>query len=243
MDSSSVELGVLEKVPPWKLHHRYFPSKVGGFPAWLNLESLPTPKDLQCPTCGDPESFLLQMYAEEDASDPSGSSFHRTVYVFVCRRSSCVKPGLTRSIIVLRCGLPRKNEFYAESPPSEDPDAKDPELRNPICAFCGCLAPNTCSSCKKLFYCSRSHQILAWKTGHKQECSVIQSDPSVLRGGFTRNSTVTFAEYEIQSEPEEIGEAVPARSTAERNDDFKRVTASLKPELNGVPVEELEKYW
>lgn len=238
---SDVELGFLEKVPLWKLHHRYFPSKIGGFPAWLDLQNLPLPQVLQCPSCGEPTSFLMQMYAEEDASDPSGGSFHRTIFVFACRRSSCIKPGLSKSVIILRCGLPRKNDFYGQEPAIEDPDAKDPEVKNPLCSVCGCLAPNTCSSCKKTFYCSRSHQILAWKSGHKEECVKIKGDPEVLRGEPIK-SKVVFAEYELISEPEDPSDGVKLKSEEERNEEYKDTVSKLKPELNGVEASELEKY-
>ncbi|XP_055335697.1 LOW QUALITY PROTEIN: programmed cell death protein 2-like [Paramacrobiotus metropolitanus] len=238
---SSVELGFAEEVPTWKLHHRYFPSKIGGFPAWLDLHSLPAPRDLQCPVCSEPTSFLLQMYATEN--DANAQNFHRTIFVFACRKTACTTPGLSKSFIVLRCGLPRVNSMYSDEPPAEDPAAADPLIKHPLCAVCGCLAPNTCASCKKSFYCSRSHQILAWKNGHKEECEKIRGDATIQRGEPVRNSAVTFAEYEIVAESEEAQDPPnTTKSDQEKASEYKNAVEKLKPELNDVGVDELETF-
>ena len=88
------------------------------------------------------------MYAEEDESDPTGGSFHRTVFLFACRKSDCMKPGLSKSVLALRCGLPKINPFYAEIPATEDSNAME-EINHPLC---GCSAPSQCFACKKTFY-------------------------------------------------------------------------------------------
>lgn len=58
---SSVDLGFLEKCEPWLLKNKFFPSKVGGLPAWLELENLPDIKDLQCKQCQNELVFLCQV--------------------------------------------------------------------------------------------------------------------------------------------------------------------------------------
>lgn len=40
-----------------------------------------------------------------------------------------------------------------------------------LCRVCGCLGPKTCSRCHKAHYCSKEHQTLDWRLGHKQACT------------------------------------------------------------------------
>ena len=58
---SSVDLGFLEPCEEWLLANKFFRSKVGGKPAWLELENLPAVKDLLCGECGEPCVFLCQV--------------------------------------------------------------------------------------------------------------------------------------------------------------------------------------
>jgi pre-rRNA-processing protein TSR4 len=44
-----------------QLARRYFPSKLGGRPAWLNPRDLPPTEHLTCDTCQTPLRFLLQV--------------------------------------------------------------------------------------------------------------------------------------------------------------------------------------
>ena len=62
-----VDLGFIE-LPEnsWILHRNYFPSKVGGKPAWLHPESLPSSKTMCCSKCLKPLIFLLQLYAPNE---------------------------------------------------------------------------------------------------------------------------------------------------------------------------------
>lgn len=67
------------------LSNRYFPSKLGGQPAWLELEALPSVAQLQCKQCHSQKAFLCQLYAAfEDEYN-----FHRSIYVFLCRNAEC----------------------------------------------------------------------------------------------------------------------------------------------------------
>ena len=69
------DLGFLE-IPEhsWTLHRNYFPSKIGGKPAWLNPIALPKPESIICQVCKDPLVFLLQVYAPIESQS---HSFHR----------------------------------------------------------------------------------------------------------------------------------------------------------------------
>ena len=41
-----------------------------------------------------------------------------------------------------------------------------------VCAWCYLRGPgmNACGKCRHRFYCSREHQVLDWKNGHKRWC-------------------------------------------------------------------------
>lgn len=124
-----VELGFLEK-PDAKtdLTSAHFPSKVGGKPAWLELQQLPSPEQLACNVCKKPMVLLIQLYAPMRKRPPS---YHRSVYVFMCRDRACHQRGGGRlAFKVLRSQLPQTNEFYEFSACSDsdsDLDANCPE--------------------------------------------------------------------------------------------------------------------
>ncbi|XP_045451337.1 SET domain-containing protein SmydA-8 [Melitaea cinxia] len=40
----------------------------------------------------------------------------------------------------------------------------------PVCEVCQKPASQTCGGCKLVYYCSRAHQKLGWKEGHKSKC-------------------------------------------------------------------------
>ena len=112
MASSSledVELGFAEKPEDLStLTSPYFPSKIGGKPAWLDPR-LPVPEDLVCRKCSKPRVFLLQVYAPVDDLT---HCYHRTLYIFCCREPSCHSRNYTEPFLVLRCNLPQTNPFY-----------------------------------------------------------------------------------------------------------------------------------
>ncbi|XP_029450069.1 programmed cell death protein 2 [Rhinatrema bivittatum] len=199
----TVELGFLEEAAAWRLRSPYFPSKVGGQPAWLGEAGLPGPKELSCRHCCQPCAFLLQVYAPVSGRP---ECFHRSILVFCCREATCYSPGDSRCFRVFRNQLPRKNETYSYDPPLEEPPLEGPtcvdvQLRSgvPLCRICGCLGPKTCAKCHKAHYCSRDHQILDWKAGHKQYCCR-QSD---WFSTAVPDHKFLFPTYEIVIEPEE----------------------------------------
>ncbi|XP_024600653.1 programmed cell death protein 2 isoform X2 [Neophocaena asiaeorientalis asiaeorientalis] len=173
MASGSVglaELGFVEAAPAWRLRSDQFPSKVGGRPAWLGAAGLPGPAGLACALCGRPLAFLLQVYAPLPGR---ADAFHRGLFLFCCRTPPCCA-----GLRVFRNQLPRRNDFYAYEPPSDDPPPETGEsvclqLESGahLCRVCGCLGPKTCSRCHKAHYCSKEHQTLDWRLGHKQACT------------------------------------------------------------------------
>lgn len=119
-DEELVRLGLVEEPEvPEALISKFFPSKVGGKPAWLIPRPLPEREDLLCSatphgeTCGRSLAFLMQVYAPLMDGEPE--SFHRTLFVFCCRNKTC--QGKQGSAKVLRSQLPRQNDFYSYEAP------------------------------------------------------------------------------------------------------------------------------
>ncbi len=152
--------------PDW---HEWDGGKVGGKPVWLNTKVLPPRALLDCASCQEPLSFILQIYCPLD--DPP-EAFHRVLYVFACRKPRCAGPGCAK---VLRCQLPQQNPLYVYDPSfSKRANVQAAVSREAqatkTCAVCGQGATKVCSRCKSLSYCSRAHQKEGWKAGHKQVC-------------------------------------------------------------------------
>ena len=173
---SSVELGFLE--PPQDVgvgmhatldYRDWDGGSVGGKPSWLDPSCLPKPSSFRCESCGEPLTFLLQIYAPLD--DIAGA-FHRSVYVFCCRNGACLQK--SSGLLALRCQLPQENSFYpsdpGEAPAAPAPEAAAPLVRRRLCGVCGCPGDSCCSKCKNAWYCCRSHQLAHWKGGHKALC-------------------------------------------------------------------------
>ncbi|XP_043855613.1 programmed cell death protein 2 isoform X2 [Dromiciops gliroides] len=203
-----VELGFAVEAPGWRLRSEQFPSKVGGRPAWLSECGLPGPAELACPLCRRPLAFLLQLYAPlPDRAD----AFHRSLLVFCCREPPCCA-----ALRVFRNQLPRKNDHYPYEPPSEEPpdeedDSLSLQLRSGVhlCRVCGCLGPKVCSKCHKAHYCSKDHQILDWKLGHKQSCTTsdeaLEADLDSIAKHESREDEI-FQKFKTQIalEPDQI---------------------------------------
>ncbi|XP_033325956.2 zinc finger protein RP-8 [Megalopta genalis] len=190
-----VDLGFVEKCDAWRLECRFFPSKVGGKPAWLNLRDIPGEKDLRCEYCQEPCIFLCQIYAPYEDNE---TAFHRTIYVFICKKPECCKLNENGNLKVFRSQLPRTNEFYSSEPPVEEPDWRT-DLNTSkwvkTCQVCGIYASNHCSKCKQVNYCCRIHQVFDWKSTHKESCGTNRY--------VVTNSKILFPEYEIIIETED----------------------------------------
>ena len=275
MASSSVEeveLGFAEDAEDYsKLTSAYFPSKIGGKPAWLDPR-LPIPEDLVCKKCNKPRVFLLQLYAPIDHMI---HCYHRTLYIFCCREPLCHSRSCAEPFLVLRCTLPQfgpqSNSSKIVGVPGDggvinskdgnnstnsienngcltdahddsvseaitdtlhsagdaafsncgDKDQQQKGLESnlsllpPLCIVCGCSGPKRCFKCHSLNYCSREHQVIHWKAGHKKHCGdekqPITSDEA---GG------ILFKEFEIVTEPELPIKITPEKSEEERLKDY-----------------------
>ena len=117
MNPTNVDLGFLETdYEAWEVESRFFPSKVGGKPAWLDLKYLPAVSEMLCPDCQMPRKFLLQVYAPDNNSS---QAFHRTIFLFICTTNSCWTESDRSPVLVLRSQLCRDNDYYPSSPPEE----------------------------------------------------------------------------------------------------------------------------
>ncbi len=108
-------IGFVEPCDARLLSRQFFPSKVGGAPAWLHPVDVPTAKQLKCLYTREPLDFLLQVYAPVD-EEPT--AFHRSVFLFVSPHGGDAhRPGAARAF---RSQLPRVNPFYPDEPADED---------------------------------------------------------------------------------------------------------------------------
>ena len=162
--------------------------KVGGKPSWLNPCQLPLPEQLRCKCCSSPMTFLLQIYCPLDDVE---NAFHRSLYIFVCKKKNCVDSG---SIKCLRCQLGRENEYYPYISKSAKTieNVKVSAVQPKLCNLCGCRAPSVCSKCKLVSYCTREHQAKDWKN-HKRCCAV----PLKTVEASTGSNTCTFPEFDL----------------------------------------------
>ncbi|XP_035685421.1 programmed cell death protein 2-like [Branchiostoma floridae] len=197
--ASSVDLGFVEETDSWRLLSRFFPSKVGGKPAWLALKSVPTACELDCGVCGKPTVFLLQVYSPR--TDQT-TCFHRTVFVFCCRNPPCHARNSATPFRVYRSQLPRQNDFYDFEPPDEDTPSSEAEVLQAekeynLCCVCGCGGAKACSRCHQVRYCSKEHQVLDWRAGHKAACG---AEDGILPMARVQ---LLFPEFDLVTEPEE----------------------------------------
>ncbi|XP_068608007.1 programmed cell death protein 2 [Brachionichthys hirsutus] len=235
MSSPELVLGFLEDAPPWRLLSPQFPSKVGGKPAWLRQRGLPSFHGLECGVCRLPMAFLLQVYAPISGQD---RSFHRTLFLFCCKRPECYASGDGRCMKVFRSQLPRKNEFYPYDPPPEEEPPSDsepdpgvlPVSGVKLCWVCGCPGNKACSRCHTVTYCGKHHQTLHWKQTHRKECCSPEAS-------IVTSSPFLFPESELVTEPEE--EEVDENDTKEAEEDEGVECPSLAEPLADTDLEEM----
>ncbi|CAI4228841.1 unnamed protein product [Auanema sp. JU1783] len=194
----------LEPESLYSLRSHYLPlGKIGGRPSWLSPKNIPTSSQLECQSCKKAMCFLIQIYATKD--DDPVHSFHRTLFVFVCRNPECSKPNDASNLKVFRCVLPRKNPFYSENnamDPDLDGDVPDPYYpadAPKLCRTCGCYASKKCAKCGEAWYCCRDHQSLDWVTGHRTNCGTPASETDIPKN--PANSFV-FKEFGIELDQE-----------------------------------------
>uniref|UniRef100_A0A5B6ZFT3 Putative programmed cell death protein 2 isoform X3 n=1 Tax=Davidia involucrata TaxID=16924 RepID=A0A5B6ZFT3_DAVIN len=215
-----VTLGFLEKPKNWwSLLRQLFPSKAGGVPAWLDPINLPSGRSCVCDFCGEPLQFLLQVYAPLSEKE---STFHRTLFVFMCRSMSCLlqdqheqwkrQPEKAyRSVKVFRCQLAQSNPFYSSEPPRHDGTDKPSGIGAALCNWCGTWkGDKVCSSCRRARYCSEKHQAMHWRSGHKVDCPQLSISPQSSDSSPSNSSVeiqkvaskTLWPQYEIINEDE-----------------------------------------
>jgi pre-rRNA-processing protein TSR4 len=187
-DEGCVSLGYASEVHPESLHllrSKFFPSKIGGKPAWIHsaADKLPPPSAFQCRHCGLQLVFLLQVYAPLDHL--TEDAFHRSLFVFVCLNGICL--ATNNAIVVIRQQLPQCNSVYAPDPS----DPEDPECEQPFdgwqhrCCVCGIPAPLKCGGCRQLHYCSQLHQRVDW-VFHSGECAAFKAAGTLVHCTYTQ---------------------------------------------------------
>ncbi|XP_002531647.3 programmed cell death protein 2 [Ricinus communis] len=222
-EQEPVTLGFVEKPRNcWSLSRQLFPSKAGGVPAWMDPINLPSGKSNLCDICGDPLQFLLQVYAPVSGKE---STFHRTIFVFMCPSMSCLlrdqheqwkrkpeKP--SRSVKVFRCQLPRCNPFYSSEPSMHNGTDKPSTSGAMLCKWCGTWkGDKLCSKCKSARYCSQKHQVMHWCAGHKIDCQLESLSCSLVDPNSSNDeialeernkfaSNIVWPEYEVINEDE-----------------------------------------
>lgn len=85
-DKSEIDLGFAEECEPWLLANTYFPSKIGGRPAWLNLENIPMPDEMKCSQCNESLVFLCQVCP----FDAGKYSMEVKFFQFYCDEGLCI---------------------------------------------------------------------------------------------------------------------------------------------------------
>jgi pre-rRNA-processing protein TSR4 len=182
--------------------------KVGGAPVWLDPMNLPSPETLACSLCKEPMKFLLQIYCPlDDVED----AFHRTIYMFCCHRSSCVNE---KGVLVLRSQLPKDNPYYVLNPGNkraieEQAAKREPISLPPLCSLCGCVGKMQCTKCKRVNYCSKSHQKIHWKH-HKLTCGTDIKDFStdeVKKSWLFKEYDLVVSEEELKADTTEAIES------------------------------------
>ena len=100
-----------------------------------------------------------------------------------------------------------------------------PNSQSRLCIMCGCSGPKRCGRCMQAHYCSKEHQTLDWKAGHKRFCEDLASDKLTLGNlNYNPSSGVALPEYEIVTELEldltSHGNGEQERSEEERMADY-----------------------
>jgi pre-rRNA-processing protein TSR4 len=134
----------------------------------------------------------------------------------MCRDSKCCEKNLSRNFLAFRCQLARQNEFYSYDPPSDDENCLRPRAQDyvPVCVVCGVRGPKQCGKCHGRNYCSKAHQLIDWKTGHKEACTKDETNGSSC-------NRFLLPEFEVVTELEELEDEVKEKSDAERLEELK----------------------
>lgn len=206
--------------------------KIGGKPSWLNPRDLPQ-EVLSCrgPCCaedgknkGTPLCFITQLYCPAD--DVREEAFHRSLYVFACPKCCSGSSTMMQSvknatnddnggtnnpfsncIQILRCQLPKENEFYPSKGELDGEWDKhksqywakhehDDKLN--LCAVCGQRSKGKCPKQNKWFCCP-DHQKEHLRAAKKLQDETVTSIP------LEHFSSICYeSELVVEEEPQPI---------------------------------------
>lgn len=178
MDNLDIDLGFAEKNKNrFELTALHYPSKLGGRPAWLRWDKLPTSQHMQCDSCGKQLVYLCQLYVPTEKTDNNNTvSFHKMVYLFCCLHGDCYKK-THKSVKAFRSVKTESSTDVTDEDLKLKTDQellemlKTIESEQPLCNVCGCFGDKKCSSCHTFSYCSKDHQVFDWKKGgHSKTC-------------------------------------------------------------------------
>lgn len=200
------------------LHAIYFPSKVGGTPAWLD----PSVNPKQMVELNETKrrmDFLLQIYAANDVEDElNTNAFHRTIYVFTSIDGDKVfEKGKVRAV---RSQLARENEFYGTTPAPRRGVRESDDLRveEMIQAF----------EMKKRAIETKVKMTLSG--GHGSESKEDEVEDVMKMKTKNENENTVYPEFEIVVEPESDADEASCSSmdsegvVADTNDDEKKTS-------------------
>eukprot|EP01091_Cochliopodium_minus_P001048 TRINITY_DN10921_c0_g1_i1.p1 TRINITY_DN10921_c0_g1~~TRINITY_DN10921_c0_g1_i1.p1 ORF type:complete len:259 (+),score=46.55 TRINITY_DN10921_c0_g1_i1:48-779(+) len=190
-----IELGFVERDFDVSIRDNHFTSKIGGRPIFLNPDKLIDLEDLKCTNCNNYMTLLMQIYAP---SSDNEDAYHRVLYLFSCKNPTCFNSKAPKCMKLFRCQLPQINEYYEKDDTEGKLISQHPEN---ICFICGIPANKKCSKCKKIFYCTKEHQLFHWHLYHQKECT--QDLPILIDPLDDRLQKILFKEMEIVTEPEE----------------------------------------
>jgi len=126
-------------------------------------------------------------------------------------KTSCsdIKDGVTNSCSTIPKGLDTDMSLQQEG---DKTWKRSHDNVPPLCVVCGCSGPKKCSRCHLINYCSREHQVIHWKSGHKRCCGE-ETSASVVGTSFQQT---LFEEFEIVTEPEPLIQSSSEKSESER---------------------------
>lgn len=242
-DCNSLELGFIEEVDDeLLLTSQFFPSKIGGKPAWLELQGIPSVADLSCKNCNNPMHFLAQLYCPIDGE---AACFHRIIYIFCCKDEQCHRDSADNCFLVYRNQLPRNNKFYSNQPPDrQNPqDSYDHSLIGKwctLCSLCGIPSEKHCSKCGAA-YCCRQHQVFDWKNGHRENCSSgIETTTSITT---LANRRYLFPQYEICIDDDSGDDQSDQPSNSPKSEDcHSYATSELANQITEADLKSLEDH-
>ena len=181
---------------------------------------------------------ILQIYSPDTEDE---TAFHRTIFLTCCLSASCHVENDTACFHVFRCQLPRRNSFFSFAPPDDEhPSSEEqapdgcPDLA-PLCWVCGFRGEKICSKCHNARYCSKQHQIVHWKNGHKEQCSSASCEGSKMdqQGGVVSS---LFPQFELvtETEPEELEEQKTDEQRIKEYEEFVKEKGSGVAETSDV---------